>query len=51
MAMSSPSEKPDQFLVGGGVPECLKPGYTSRRKFLGTAGLTATGVIIGAAKE
>ena len=51
MAMSSPSEKPDQFLIGGGVPECLKPGYVNRRKFLGAAGLTAAGVMIGAPKS
>lgn len=38
-----------QFLVGGGIPECLKSGYFSnRRKFLATTGLATAGVIIGA---
>lgn len=46
-----PSGKTDPFLVGGGVPECLKPGYESRRKFLATAGVAAAGVIIGAPRS
>ena len=37
------------FLVGGGIPECLKPG--SRRKFLAAAGITTAGVIIGAPRS
>ncbi|MBT8044289.1 MAG: DUF882 domain-containing protein [Verrucomicrobiae bacterium] len=41
------SESSDRFLVGGGIPECIKPDY-SRRKFLATAGLATAGVIIGA---
>ena len=40
-------DKTDRFLVGGGIPECLKPGYSSRRKFLATTGGAAAGVIIG----
>ncbi len=36
------------FSVGGGIPECLKPGYSSRRKFLAVAGAAAAGVVIGA---
>lgn len=48
MALSSPSEKSDQLLVGGGVPACLDPGSASRRKFLATASIAATGVIVGA---
>jgi hypothetical protein len=51
MSTSSPSDSADRFLVGGGVPACLKPGYSSRRKFLGTTGLAATGVIIGAPRS
>lgn len=34
------------FLVGGGIPECLKS--VTRRKFLVTAGLATAGVVIGA---
>ncbi|MFK7909348.1 MAG: YcbK family protein [Akkermansiaceae bacterium] len=37
------------FLVGGGIPECLKP--TNRRKFLAAAGITTAGVIIGAPRS
>ena len=51
MAMSSPSEKPDQFLVGGGVPECLKPGYVNRRKVPWRSRPDCCGVIIGAPKS
>lgn len=36
------------FLVGGGIPECLKPG--SRRKFL-AASLTTAGVILAAPRS
>jgi len=43
--------KTDRFLVGGGIPECLKPGYSSRRKFLATAGGATAGVIIGSASS
>ena len=38
-----------QFLIGGGIPEYLKPrASSSRRKFLATAGFATAGVIIGA---
>lgn len=39
------SQKSEQFLVGGGVPECLKP-LSNRRKFLATAGMATAGVIV-----
>lgn len=51
---SNPSTKPektDQFLVGGGVPECLKPGYENRRKFLVTTGAAVAGMVIGAPRS
>ena len=51
MAKRSPSASPDRLLVGGGVPECLKPGYINRRKFIGAAGLTGASMIIGAPKS
>ena len=34
--------------IGGGVPECLKPGYADRRKFIATAGAAATGLVLAA---
>lgn len=38
-----------QFLIGGGIPEHLKPEtLSSRRKFLTTAGLVTAGVMIAA---
>ncbi len=37
-----------QFLIGGGTPEYLKPRASSRRKFLATAGIATAGIIIGA---
>ena len=37
----------DRFLVGGGIPEYLKPESSTRRKFLATAGIATAGVIIG----
>lgn len=40
------------FLVGGGIPEYLKPRLPhSRRKFLSTAGMATAGVIIGAPRS
>lgn len=41
----------DRFLVGGGIPEYLKPDSSSRRKFLATAGIATAGVIIGAPRS
>lgn len=43
--LGKPSKAETPYLVGGGIPEYLKPG--SRRKFLATAGLTTAGVMIG----
>lgn len=41
----------DRFLVGGGIPEYLKPESSSRRKFLATAGVATAGVIFGAPRS
>lgn len=46
--MPNNADKTDSsFLVGGGIPEYLKPESSSRRKFLTTAGLVTAGVLIG----
>lgn len=42
------SDTSDRFLVGGGIPEYLKPKPSNRRKFLATTGLATAGIIIGA---
>ena len=46
-SLNADSDAP--FLVGGGIPEYLKP--SNRRKFLAAAGLTTAGVIIGAPRS
>lgn len=55
MAKRSPSasadHSSDRFLIGGGVPACLKKEHISRRKFIGAAGLTGASMIIGTSKS
>ena len=54
MAKRSPSasadHSSDRFLIGGGVPACLKKEHISRRKFIGAAGLAGGSMIIGSPK-
>ena len=45
------SDKSDRFLVGGGVPEALKPGCEARRKFLATAGCATLGLVAAAPRS